>query len=203
MEGSEHIEDFKAKLNDLISSFKQFYGSLKTLKGDNVNKTLIKQGDDHWENLHSRMEKMKVAYDTFSNQTAENVDKYVKEINSIEEEDRKDNSVLKNALLEMKTSKVNNSVIQIYEECIAKREERLNRMKNTNEEFSNNINEITEDFANKLESAKNAAMKRLIRHSAEKGGNAVIGLDFDYITFSSNIIGVVANGTSVVIEKVD
>ena len=151
MADSEHIEDFKAKLNDLISSFKQFYGSLKTLKGDNVNKTLIKQGDDHWENLHSRMEKMKVAYDTFSNQTAENVDKYVKEINSIEEEDRKDNSVLKNALLEMKTSKVNNSVIQIYEECIAKREERLNRMKNTNEEFSNNINEITEDFANKLE----------------------------------------------------
>lgn len=74
-------------------------------------------------------------------------------------------------------------------------------------EFSASFSDLfggqSDAFANKLESAKNAAMKRLIRHSAEKGGNAVIGLDFDYITFSSNIIGVVANGTSVVIEKVD
>ena len=35
----------------------------------------------------------------------------------------------------------------------------------------------------------------------DKGGNAIIGIDFDYITFSNNMIGVVANGTAVRIEK--
>lgn len=69
--------------------------------------------------------------------------------------------------------------------------------------FSDLFGGQSEAFANKLESAKHAAMQCLIQHSAEKGGNAVIGLDFDYITFSSNMIGVVANGTSVVIEQVD
>ena len=39
--------------------------------------------------------------------------------------------------------------------------------------------------------------------SADKGGNAIIGVDFDYITFHGNMIGVVANGTSVIIEKVE
>lgn len=67
--------------------------------------------------------------------------------------------------------------------------------------FSDFLGSKSESFAKKLESAKDAALKRLIQHSAEKGGNAVIGVDFDYITFSSNMIGVVANGTSVLIEK--
>ena len=34
------------------------------------------------------------------------------------------------------------------------------------------------------------------------GANAVIGVDFDYLTFSNNMIGVVANGTAVNIEKI-
>lgn len=59
----------------------------------------------------------------------------------------------------------------------------------------------SDKFATKLEEAKNAAVEKLIIKSAEKGGNAIIGVDFDYITFHSNMIGVVANGTSVVVEK--
>lgn len=59
----------------------------------------------------------------------------------------------------------------------------------------------SDKFANKLENAKNAALERLIVKSDAKGGNAIIGVDFDYITFHGNMIGVVANGTSVVIEK--
>ena len=151
MEGSEQIKEFEDNLKNLVSSFKKFYGTLKTLKGDNVNKSLTKQGDDYWENLHSRMEKIKGAYDTFSDHTAKNVDEFVKEISNIEEEERKDNSVLKNALLEMKTSKRNNLVVQKYEEYIAKKEERLKRMKKSNDVFSNNINEITEDLVNKVD----------------------------------------------------
>ena len=50
---------------------------------------------------------------------------------------------------------------------------------------------------------KNAAKQRLIEQSVMLGGNAIIGIDFDYINFSANMIGVSANGTSVTIEKVE
>lgn len=56
-------------------------------------------------------------------------------------------------------------------------------------------------FETKLESAKTAAKEKLVLKSVECGGNAIIGVDFDYITFSNNMIGVIANGTSVRIEK--
>lgn len=59
----------------------------------------------------------------------------------------------------------------------------------------------SDKFANKLEAAKNAALEKLIMKSDKDGGNAIIGVDFDYITFHGNMIGVVANGTSVVIEE--
>lgn len=63
------------------------------------------------------------------------------------------------------------------------------------------LGEENDAFAKKMERAKDAALTKLIEKSIEKGGNAIIGVDFDYITFSSNMIGVVTNGTSVVIEK--
>ena len=67
--------------------------------------------------------------------------------------------------------------------------------------FADFFGEESNKFADKLETAKNAALEKLIIKSAEKGGNAIIGVDFDYITFHGNMIGVVANGTSVVIEQ--
>ena len=45
-------------------------------------------------------------------------------------------------------------------------------------------------------------MDKLIKKSAALGGNAVIGIDIDYNMFSNNVIGVIANGTSVVIRKI-
>ena len=68
-------------------------------------------------------------------------------------------------------------------------------------EFADFFGVNSNRFADKLESAKNAAVQRLINKSVSLGGNAIIGLDFDYIVFSNNMIGVVANGTSVIIEK--
>lgn len=67
--------------------------------------------------------------------------------------------------------------------------------------FADFFGEESNKFAYKLETAKNAAVEKLIMKSADKGGNAIIGVDFDYITFHGNMIGVVANGTSVVIEE--
>ena len=57
-------------------------------------------------------------------------------------------------------------------------------------------------FANKMIEVKNAAKQRLIEQSMQLGGNAIIGVDFDYVTFGNNMIGVSANGTSVTIEKI-
>lgn len=68
--------------------------------------------------------------------------------------------------------------------------------------FSDFLGTKSGAFASKLEEAKNTALNRMMQRSAEQGGNAIIGVDFDYITFSNNIIGVVANGTSVLIEKI-
>ena len=67
--------------------------------------------------------------------------------------------------------------------------------------FSDFFGEESNAFSAKLEKAKEAAMAKMVKKSIENGGNAIIGVDFDYIIFHNNMIGVVANGTSVVIEQ--
>lgn len=44
--------------------------------------------------------------------------------------------------------------------------------------------------------------KAEIAESTEKGGNAIIGISYDIITFNRDMIGVSVNGTSVVIEQI-
>lgn len=58
-------------------------------------------------------------------------------------------------------------------------------------------------FADKLQKAKDYAMNDLIEKGLILGANAIIGVDFDYIIFSGNIIGIVINGTAVKIKKSD
>ena len=74
-------------------------------------------------------------------------------------------------------------------------------------EFSASINDLfgtqSDTFASKMAEAKNAALRKLINKMIEVGGNAIIGVDFDYINFSNNMIGVSANGTSVVVKKIE
>lgn len=70
-----------------------------------------------------------------------------------------------------------------------------------NASFSDFFGVESDRFAGKLSEAKQAAIRKLIGQSLAHGGNAIIGVDFDYINFSSNMIGVVANGTCVVVEK--
>ena len=57
---------------------------------------------------------------------------------------------------------------------------------------------ITSDsFSEKLKAAKNQALLSLRVSCYKENGNAIIGVDFDYITFQNNMVGVVANGTAV------
>lgn len=58
-------------------------------------------------------------------------------------------------------------------------------------------------FSEKMRQVKQSSLTKLKAQSVLAGGNAVIGVDFDYLTFSNNMIGVSANGTSVVIEKIE
>ena len=69
--------------------------------------------------------------------------------------------------------------------------------------FSDLFGTESKAFADKMIEAKNAAKRRLVEQSVLAGGNAIIGVDFDYITFAGNMLGVSANGTSVTIEKME
>ncbi len=57
-------------------------------------------------------------------------------------------------------------------------------------------------YEGKLGSAKQSALDNLCSHAKHLGANAIIGIDIDYTTFSSDIIGVIANGTAVRAEPV-
>lgn len=56
-----------------------------------------------------------------------------------------------------------------------------------------------DEFAETLENAKDEAVKKMVKKSVSLGGNAVIGIDFDYMQLAG-MIGVIANGTSVSIK---
>ena len=58
-------------------------------------------------------------------------------------------------------------------------------------------------FSKKIDKVKDTAVERLIRRTLRLDANAIIGVNFDYITFANNMLGVVVNGTAVVIDRVD
>lgn len=53
----------------------------------------------------------------------------------------------------------------------------------------------------KISRAKEIVQEQLVKKAILKGGNALIGVDFDISSFSNNVIMVSANGTAVLIEK--
>lgn len=57
-------------------------------------------------------------------------------------------------------------------------------------------------FSSKLASAKRFAQDRLIDRVVEVGGNAVISVDYDYLTIGRNMLGVSANGTAVKVKPI-
>lgn len=57
-------------------------------------------------------------------------------------------------------------------------------------------------YEEKLSKAKLEAISELKNLAVKHGANAIIGIDVNYTTFSADIMGVVANGTAVKIEKI-
>ena len=57
-------------------------------------------------------------------------------------------------------------------------------------------------FEEKLQNAKQLAFNKLRMKAFEIGGNAIIGIDVDYTEFMDNRIGLIVNGTVVIIEQI-
>lgn len=71
----------------------------------------------------------------------------------------------------------------------------------TSAAISDFFGEENSAFSSKLEITKEAAINQLRDKAIHIGANAIIGVDFDYVTFSSNMIGVIVTGTAVVVRK--
>ena len=69
-------------------------------------------------------------------------------------------------------------------------------------DFEDFFGQRSSAFEKKLQVAKKAAFETLSMLAAEKGANAVVGIDVDYTEFSGNRVGLVVNGTLVEIEPV-
>ena len=66
--------------------------------------------------------------------------------------------------------------------------------------FSDLFGMESKAYSQNLKDAKQAALYDMIMDSISKGGNAIIGISYSYITFSGNMIGISVNGTSVKVE---
>lgn len=58
-------------------------------------------------------------------------------------------------------------------------------------------------YSNKMAIARETATKRAVYKSALLGGNALIGVTVNYVTFDKDVIGVSVTGTSVTIEPIE
>lgn len=67
--------------------------------------------------------------------------------------------------------------------------------------FSDAFGINSQAYTNKIKEAKQEAMCDMMRESISKGGNAIIGITYSYVSFSNNMIGISVNGTSVVLDK--
>ena len=56
-------------------------------------------------------------------------------------------------------------------------------------------------FSDKLDSARDSAISRMIDNAIKIGCNAIVGIKFNYMAFYYNTIVVVVNGTAVEIDK--
>lgn len=56
-------------------------------------------------------------------------------------------------------------------------------------------------YSDKIKKAKSSALNDMIRESVAKGGNAIIGVSYEIIVLSRDIIGVSVNGTSVIVKE--
>lgn len=70
-------------------------------------------------------------------------------------------------------------------------------------ELSDFMGQRSTRFEGKVQEAKGVAVQTLRLRAAEKGADAVIGIDLDYTEFTSNRIGLILSGTMVKLSRAD
>ena len=70
-------------------------------------------------------------------------------------------------------------------------------------DFADFFGTESQGLARKLMEAKKAVFTKLRQDVVAMGGNAIIGIDLDYTMFGSSLVGVIASGTAVTIERQD
>ena len=72
-----------------------------------------------------------------------------------------------------------------------------------NASFNDLFGFASDAFEDKIDRARSAALDKLLSKALYRAANAIIGIDFDYVIFSGNLLGVIATGTLVKIQKED
>lgn len=67
--------------------------------------------------------------------------------------------------------------------------------------FSDTFGTSSNAFSDKIAKAKQEVLKQMKDKSIDIEGNALIGIDFDILTFNNNMIAVSGNGTAVYVEE--
>jgi len=70
-------------------------------------------------------------------------------------------------------------------------------------DFADFFGTESQGLGRKLLEAKTAVFTKLRKDVWALGGNAIIGIDLDYTMFGNSLVGVIASGTAVIIERQD
>ena len=139
------------QLDELSKCYKLICESLRQLKGNKVNKSFINEGEEYYSNMNIRTERIRITYDHMSADLAEIVNSYLREMDSIDKEERSQLEDLKISCNIMKMNKFNNEVIRKSEEYLEKNEERNKRKRNAYELFLKQTNQVAERLIKTLE----------------------------------------------------
>ena len=96
------MNDLGAHVAELSSAYKMFYDRLRKLEGKNYFNLVFQKSETYLKNGSDRVERMKRLYDEFSSQLGGFCDKYVDEVNHIEEEEKNEVEELKNEFEKIK-----------------------------------------------------------------------------------------------------
>ena len=92
----EDINEVGEQFNNLSDCYKWFYDGLRKLKGENVSSSLIQKSEEYMKNMDARTNRLKNVYNIFEEEIGASCTKFMENVNSIEEEDKKEVEGIKN-----------------------------------------------------------------------------------------------------------
>ena len=97
----EDIDDLGDSLKDFISNYDKVAKSLRRLQYRDIDRNLIRRSDEYTKNEKGRFERMKSAYNVFSDAFNQICEKYVNEIASIQEQSNNEMKILQDDIKKM------------------------------------------------------------------------------------------------------